>query len=126
MYNIETLAKMTGLTRRTIRYYIQRGLLDPPLGGGRGSYYTDDHLAQLERIKKWSVQGVPIIHMKAMLSGRKPQITVDLPAGAKTTLSEQFIISDGIMLTFRPGQLLSNDLVEIREYIINILKRREE
>jgi DNA-binding transcriptional MerR regulator len=126
MYNIETLAKMTGLTRRTIRYYIQRGILEPPHGGGRGSYYTDDHLKQLKKIKKWSVQGVPIIHMKAMLAGKTPQVTVHLPTGVKTILTEEFIISDGIRLTFRPGQLLSKDLVKIRDYINNILKRREK
>ncbi|MBN2536431.1 MAG: MerR family transcriptional regulator [Spirochaetales bacterium] len=126
MYNIETLAKMTGLTRRTIRYYVQRGLIDPPGGGGRGSYYTDDHVKQLEKIKKWSVQGVPLIHMKAMLSGKKPQITVDPPTGIRTILTEQFIISDGIWLTFRPGQLLSRDIVKIRDYINTILKRRKE
>ena len=126
MYNIETLAKMTGLTRRTIRYYIQRGLLEPPKGGGRGSYYTDDHFQILKKIKKWSVQGVPLIHMKAMLSGITPQVTVDLPTGVKTTLAEQFLITDGIMLTCRPGQLLSQDLVKIRDFITTLLNRREE
>ena len=126
MYNIETLAKISGLTRRTIRYYIQRGLLDPPLGSGRGSYYTDDHLKRLKKIMKWSVQGVPIIHMKTMLSGKTPQITVDLPSGIKTTLEEQFSISDGIRLAFRPGQLLPEDLEKIRDYINKLLKRREK
>lgn len=126
MYNIETLAKMTGLTRRTIRYYIQRELLDPPKGGGRGSFYTDKHLKRLEKIKKWAAQGVPLIHMKAMLSGNTPQVTVDFSTGVKTILEEQFSITSGIRLTFRPGQLLPGDLEKIREYITILIKRREE
>ncbi|MCK4823506.1 MerR family transcriptional regulator, partial [bacterium] len=30
--------------RRTIRYYIQEGLLEPPAGRGRGGFYYDSHL----------------------------------------------------------------------------------
>ncbi|MBC7476337.1 MAG: MerR family transcriptional regulator, partial [Candidatus Sericytochromatia bacterium] len=44
MYNIEVLAKLTELTKRTIRYYIEIGLLTPPIGNCRASYYTDYHL----------------------------------------------------------------------------------
>ncbi len=67
IFNIDTLAQRTGLTRRTVRYYVQRGLLEPPQGGGRGSYYTEEHLRRLERIRAWAEQGVPLLHMKAML-----------------------------------------------------------
>ncbi|MBN2443814.1 MAG: MerR family transcriptional regulator [Spirochaetales bacterium] len=126
MYNIETLAKLTGLTRRTIRYYIQREILDPPLGSGRGSYYTDLHVEQLKKIKEWADQGVPLIHMKEMLRGKIPRVSIDLPTGVKTTLEEGFEIADGIKLTFRPGQLLSEDLVKIRDFISNVCNRREE
>ena len=76
MYNIETLARMTGLTRRTIRYYVQRGLVDPPEGGGRGAYYTDSHLDSIKKIKRWSEQGVPLIHMKAKLEGRSFRLRI--------------------------------------------------
>ena len=81
MYNIETLAKLAGLTRRTIRYYVQKGLLEPPEGGGRGSYYTDAHLEQLQKTQKWSEQGVPLIHMKARVEGREGQVQIDQHRG---------------------------------------------
>jgi DNA-binding transcriptional MerR regulator len=117
MYNIETLAKMTGLTRRTIRYYVQRGLLDPPLGGGRGSFYTDEHLNRLKKIAEWTEQGVPLIHMKTMLEGKKPQIHVDMQTGTRTVLVSKYEITGGIDLYFRPGQLSSEDLEQIRKFI---------
>lgn len=126
MYNIETLAKMSGLTRRTIRYYIQRELLDPPRGSGRGAFYTDDHLERLHKIKVWAAQGVPIIHMKAMLQGKTPRITVDSPTGVRTILEEQYVITNGIRLSFSPGQFLPEELLTIREFIMNIINRREE
>ncbi len=75
IFNIDTLARRAGLTRRTVRYYIQRGLLEPPQGGGRGSYYTAEHLRRLERIRAWAEQGVPLLHMKALLeSGIEPAV----------------------------------------------------
>ncbi|GAB4276864.1 MAG: hypothetical protein Kow0029_19130 [Candidatus Rifleibacteriota bacterium] len=49
-YRIGELAELTQLSRRTIRFYIQNGLVDPPLGKGRGHYYTGKHLAQLQQI----------------------------------------------------------------------------
>lgn len=49
-YSIGEISEMTGLSRRTIRYYLQRGLIPPPLGAGRGRYYTRDHLARLKKI----------------------------------------------------------------------------
>ena len=71
MYNIETLCEKTGMTRRNVHYYVQRGLLPGPEGGGRGAYYTEEHLAALEKIAVWSRQGVPLFQMRAWLSGEE-------------------------------------------------------
>src|SRR5919109_5558528 len=70
VYNLHNLAKKTGLTRRTIRYYVQRGLLPRPEGGGRGHYYTEEHLARIELIQQWRSQGVPLEKMKELLLGQ--------------------------------------------------------
>jgi DNA-binding transcriptional MerR regulator len=124
MYNIETLAKMTGLTRRTIRYYVQRGLLDQPEGGGRGSYYTDRHLSTIEKIKKWSEQGVPLIHMKAMLEGKEIPVHADVSTGIQVESRELCTIEDGVELLFRAGRLSFEDLLEIKNYIENLIRRK--
>jgi DNA-binding transcriptional MerR regulator len=123
MYNIETLAKMTGLTRRTIRYYVQRGLIDQPEGGGRGSYYTDRHLDTIDKIKKWSEQGVPLIHMKAMLEGKAIPVHVDISTGIRTESCERCAMQDGIELLYRPGLLSREELLEIKSFVEN-LKRK--
>ena len=49
-YNIGQLAALSGVSSRTIRFYIQSGLLAAPAGAGRGHYYTDAHLQALRRI----------------------------------------------------------------------------
>ncbi|MCM3627871.1 MerR family transcriptional regulator [Paenibacillus glycanilyticus] len=50
-YKIEDVAKMVGLTKRTLRYYEELGLLIPPErseGGFR--LYTDDHVERLKKL----------------------------------------------------------------------------
>lgn len=59
-YNIEELAELTGFTRRTIRYYVQEGLIEPPAGRGRGGFYYDSHLKRLLQIKALQEKGMGI------------------------------------------------------------------
>ena len=51
-YTIDDLSELTGYSRRTIRYYIQEGLMDSPAGRGKGGFYFDSHLSQLKLIKQ--------------------------------------------------------------------------
>ena len=52
-YTMSELAERSGVTARTIRYWIGEGLLKGPLGGkGHGAYYTDDHLKRLQTIQE--------------------------------------------------------------------------
>ena len=48
--SIGDLADAAGLSRRAVRYYVQQGLLQPPLGRGRGRHYDRSHLDRLRRI----------------------------------------------------------------------------
>ena len=126
MYNIETLAKLTVLTRRTIRYYVQRELLDPPEGGGRGSYYTAEHLERLKKIQELSEQGVPLIHMRDMLEGKTPGTRVDMRTGIMTISLERFLLAEGIELVFRPGQLSYEDLLKIQTFVKDLMRRESD
>jgi DNA-binding transcriptional MerR regulator len=116
IYNIDSLARRAGLTRRTVRYYVQRGLLEPPQGGGRGSYYTEEHLRRLERIRSWAEQGVPLLHMKALLekgmepAGELPEMPTEAPAKRVTAERasvpyERMVLADGVELHVRRGAL---------------------
>jgi MerR family transcriptional regulator, repressor of the yfmOP operon len=52
-FTIEQVSARTGLTKRTLRYYEEVGLL-PPTGRTEGNYrrYNEDDIQRLERIKK--------------------------------------------------------------------------
>jgi len=49
-YRMEELAKEAGITVRTLRFYRERGLLQPPRREGRIAWYDHHHLARLRTI----------------------------------------------------------------------------
>src|SRR5207244_8364421 len=77
-YGIAELAERGGVTRRTVRYYVQRGLLPTPLGTGRGPHYTQAHLERLIHIRQLQETGVPLAEIIAQLDG-VPQPPVSAP-----------------------------------------------
>ncbi len=59
-YGIDDLAERAGVSRRTVRYYVQQGLLAAPRGLGRGKHYTSAHLETLIRIRSLQEAGTPL------------------------------------------------------------------
>ena len=59
-YKISELADRAGVTKRTIHYYISKGLLFPPEGTGVNSLYNDDHLERILLIKKLQAEYMPL------------------------------------------------------------------
>ena len=135
-FNIETLAEKTGTTRRTIRYYVQRGLIAKPEGGGRGHYYTDEHLDRIKQIQRLSSQGVPLEAIKRLLSGgeetevAKDEVVSNMlmemedPAPPINHKSQWIRINIGadVELTFRQGALSDEDQRAIQEFINRRIK----
>lgn len=72
VYGIDELADRAGVSRRTVRYYVQRGLLPAPTGVGRGKHYTEAHLARLVRVRELQEQGVALADIAARLDGLAP------------------------------------------------------
>lgn len=62
-YSIGELADLAGVSRRTVHFYVQRRLIDPPLGLGRGRHYDERHLSQIRRVRELQRLGVPLASM---------------------------------------------------------------
>jgi len=56
-YTLDQLTTLAGVPRRTVRYYIQLGLVDRPVGETRAAYYTWQHLKQLLEVRGYTEQG---------------------------------------------------------------------
>ena len=72
-YAIGDLATLGGVSRRTVRYYVQEGLIPPPAGLGRGNHYGPEHLAALLRVKALQEDGQTLDDIRRALSGRGPR-----------------------------------------------------
>lgn len=68
-WSLAELAAETGVSPRTIRYYIARGLLDGPIVAGRGAAYTEGHLARLKKIRELQARGLMLAEIRLQLAG---------------------------------------------------------
>ena len=64
-YNIDELADLGGVSRRTVRYYVQEGLLPAPLGVGRGRHYGQAHLDRLLEVKAQQEAGLSLDQIRS-------------------------------------------------------------
>jgi DNA-binding transcriptional MerR regulator len=77
-YTIEELSNLTGLSRRTIRYYIQKNIIKPPSGRGRGGFYYDSHLSNLLKIRSLQEKKLNLNSIKDILKGTERVVKEDL------------------------------------------------
>ena len=65
--DLAELADRTGVSPRTIRYYIQEGLLPSPEARGPGAHYGPEHLERLKIIKRLQREHLPLAEIRRLL-----------------------------------------------------------
>jgi len=108
-YTLDQICTLTGMKKRTVRYYIQNGLVDRPEGFGKGAFYRSDHFSQLLKINKWKDQGLSLRRIKQILDSKKEKRPVDgelpppLPKKIGTIeVWSHVCIADGVELCIEP------------------------
>ncbi len=87
-YAIREVATLTGVSPRTVHFYAQRRLIDPPLGRGRGRHYDDRHVRQIREIRSLQQMGVSLAEMPgAGRSGLAEQTGRTRPIDAAAALA---------------------------------------
>jgi len=71
-YTIGELARLAGVTPRTIRFYTAEGLLPPPETRGRYARYGQAHLRRLERIAELKSAYLPLSAIRERLREGTP------------------------------------------------------
>ncbi len=87
-YKIDELARASGMSVRTVRYYVQRGLLPPAAFRGKDTAYDHGHLVRLRAIRRLQEAFFPLDAIAAELDGRT---TIEIEA-----------IADGRVLPVSP------------------------
>ncbi len=96
-YGIDELAELGGVSRRTVRYYVQEALIPAPLGVGRGRHYGPEHLERLLKVKALQEQGRSLDEIRRILDGTAGPSERDSSAPAvERSLWRRFTVAPGV------------------------------
>lgn len=68
-YRVDQIAARAGVSVDTVRFYQARGLLPQPERSGRVAWYSDEHLATLQRIRDLKDKGFTLASIRRLLAG---------------------------------------------------------
>jgi DNA-binding transcriptional MerR regulator len=104
-FALDEIAALAELPRRTVRYYIQSGLIDRPQGVGKGSYYTQHHVEQLLLVRKWQLAGLSLERIGELLKQQAAGPLPPTPRRAGTVeVWSHLVVADGVELTLEPSR----------------------
>ncbi len=103
-HSARQLSELTGLPLRTIRYYVQEGLVERPVGQTRSAHYTDDHLADLAQVRQLAEGGLRLERIRAIMEARRNERRGVLPASpADLEVWTHLRIAEGVRLLVSPA-----------------------
>ena len=102
-FSLQQLSDQAGLPGRTIRFYIQKGLVAGPQGEKRGAFYTEEHLAELLRIRQWQETGLSLDAIAGLLQAKREAPVAPARPGAIEVRSH-LIVANGIELVVAPDR----------------------
>jgi DNA-binding transcriptional MerR regulator len=104
-FTLDDIAALAELPRRTVRYYIQTGLVDRPQGIAKGAFYTQRHVEQLLLIRKWQLAGLSLERIGELLRQQDSGPLPPTPRRPGTVeVWSHLVVTDGIELTLEPGR----------------------
>ena len=100
-YSLQQLSDQTDVPERSIRFYIQKGLLPRPQGEKRGAFYDEGHLADLLRIRQWQEAGLSLDAIGDLLQAKR-EAPVSLTRPGMSEVRSHFVVADGLELVVAP------------------------
>ena len=105
-YTLEELERLSGVSRRTIRYYIQLGLVARPLGETRAAFYSWQHLNDLLSIRRLTEAGLSLDAVRAQLRAATPGSASAAPTAAApgtVQLKSHVVLAPGLEFIVDPA-----------------------
>ena len=97
-WTLGEIAEESGVSARTIRFYISRGLMEGPEKAGRGAKYGQGHVDRLQEIQRLQGEGLTLAEIAAR--GEHGQ-AVALP---EPEAWWSYAVSDGVEVRVRADQ----------------------
>ena len=104
-FTLETISALVELPPRTVRYYIQTGLVDRPQGIGKGAFYTQQHVDQLLVVRKWQLAGLSLERIGEVMKQAASGLVPPTPRRAGTVeVWSHLVGADGVEVNLEPGR----------------------
>jgi len=117
-YSVGALAEAADVSRRAVRFYVQRGLLAAPIGGGRGAYYTAAHLERLVALKTLQGGGMSLDDVGNALD-RDDNSGAVASAQTKPSVPTEtwvrVVVTPGVELSLKAGLVAADTLKDMVE-----------
>jgi DNA-binding transcriptional MerR regulator len=125
--SIGDLADAAGVSRRTVRFYVQQRLLPVPLGRGRGRHYDQSHLQRLRRINELQSAGHSLDAIRRILDGGEAAASLPSPAPAVSPRAARAALSAELWTRLRLGDgvELHYDAARHRPTVEQLMRLRE-
>ena len=123
-FSLEQLSALTDLPLRTIRYYIQLGLVERHEGDRKHARYTQKHIDQVLQVRSLAAQGTPLERIKQLLHGISTPPPPPKSAGDISVISKVFV-APGVELHLEP-QTAGLTPEKLRKFVRTVLSNWEE
>ncbi len=123
-FTLDQLSALTDLPLRTIRYYIQLGLVDRHEGDRKHARYTQKHLDQVLQVRAMADQGTPLERIKQLMHGIATPPPLPKAAGDISVISKVFI-APGVEVHIEP-QMAGLSPEKLRQFVRSVLSTWEE
>jgi DNA-binding transcriptional MerR regulator len=119
-FNLDDLCALTNISKRTVRYYIQIGLLERPHGETRAAYYTGKHLEQLLQLKKWSDAGISLERIRELFAGGEVPVPPRLKKPGTIEVRSHILVKPGIEIQIAPEECGMNP-EQLRQFVREVI-----
>ncbi len=103
-FTLDELCTLSDCPKRTVRYYMQIGLVDRPIGGTKAAHYLPQHLDQLLKIRRLSDAGVSLERIREVLSGEAPPVPPRQRKPGSVEVRSHLFIANGVELQISPEE----------------------
>jgi DNA-binding transcriptional MerR regulator len=103
-HTLADLCVLVDLPIRTVRYYVQIGLVDRPEGETRAARYGARHVEQVLLVKKWVAAGVSLDRIRELLHGETAPIPPRPRVAGSVEVCSHLMVADGVEVVIEPSR----------------------
>ena len=121
------LTIVSGLSKRTIRYYVNGGLLDRPSGETKNARYDASHLEQIRNIKALREKGYTLARIVELKRQTHQEVLNRREIGEPLTVIE-IPVDPGISIEFRQEicGLTQPQMIKLAQAFLEVIKTEKD